>query len=151
MKGFTEALINDFRINAPHVKVSLVMPGHIGTSIVINSGKFLGRDPKEMSDDQLEEAREAMARMGFEVEGVSNDMIRQAMQQRAEDFRDNAPVSAAQAATIILDGVRKQQWRILVGEDAQVLDRMVRETPEEAYEPSFMERLVAEANWQLGS
>jgi hypothetical protein len=151
VKGFTEALINDFRINAPHVKVSLVMPGHIGTSIVINSGKFLGRDPKEMSDDQLEKAREAMARLGFEAEGVSNDMIRQAMQQRAEDFRDNAPVSAAQAATIILDGVRKQQWRILVGEDAQVLDRMVRETPEEAYEPSFMERLVAEANWQLGS
>ncbi len=27
VKGFTEALINDFRINAPHVKVSLVMPG----------------------------------------------------------------------------------------------------------------------------
>ena len=151
VKGFTEALINDFRNNAPHVKVSLVMPGHIGTSIVINSGKFLGRDPKEMSDDQLEDARERMARMGFEAEGISNDAIRQAMQQRAEDFRDNAPVSAAQAATIILDGVRKQQWRILVGEDAQALDRMVRETPEEAYEPSFMERLVKEANWQLGS
>jgi NAD(P)-dependent dehydrogenase (short-subunit alcohol dehydrogenase family) len=151
VKGFTEALINDFRINAPHVKVSLVMPGHIGTSIVINSGKVLGRDPKEMSDDDLEDARDRLARMGFEAEGISNDMIRQALVQRAEDFRDNAPVSAAQAATIILDGVRKQQWRILVGEDAQVLDRMVREAPEEAYEPSFMERLVKEANWQLGS
>ena len=31
VKGFTEALINDFRLNAPHVKVSVVMPGHIGT------------------------------------------------------------------------------------------------------------------------
>jgi NAD(P)-dependent dehydrogenase (short-subunit alcohol dehydrogenase family) len=40
VKGFTEALINDFRLNAPHVKVSLVMPGHIGTSIVINSGRI---------------------------------------------------------------------------------------------------------------
>ena len=144
-------LINDFRNNAPHVKVSLVMPGHIGASIVINSGRLLGRDPKEMSDDDLEQARERLERMGFEAEGVSTDQIRQAMQQRAEDFRDNAPVSAAQAATIILDGVRKEQWRILVGEDAQVLDRMVRETPEEAYEASFMERLVKEANWQLGS
>ena len=151
VKGFTEALINDFRNNAPHVKVSLVMPGHIGTSIVINSGKLLGRDPKEMSDDDVEDARDRLERMGFEAEGVSNDQIRQAMQQRAEDFRDNAPVSAAQAATIILDGVRKEQWRILVGEDAQVIDRMVRETPEEAYEPSFMERLIKEANWQLGS
>jgi NAD(P)-dependent dehydrogenase (short-subunit alcohol dehydrogenase family) len=151
VKGFTEALIGDFRNNAPHVKVSLVMPGHIGTSIVINSGKLLGFDPKELSDDQLEDARERLARMGFDPEGVSNDQIRQAMQQRAEDFRDNAPLTAAQAAGIILDGVRKQQWRILVGEDAQTIDRMVRETPEEAYEPSFMERLVKEANWQLGS
>ncbi len=33
-------------------------------------------------------------------------------------FRDNAPMSAAQAATIILDGVRADTWRILVGDDA---------------------------------
>jgi len=33
VKGFSEALINDFKLNAPHVKVSVVMPGHIGTSI----------------------------------------------------------------------------------------------------------------------
>ena len=29
----TEALITDFRINAPHLRASVVMPGHIGTSI----------------------------------------------------------------------------------------------------------------------
>ena len=33
VKGFSEALIDDFRVNAPHVGVSVVMPGHIGTSI----------------------------------------------------------------------------------------------------------------------
>ena len=33
VKGFTEALITDLRINAPHIKCSVVMPGHIGTSI----------------------------------------------------------------------------------------------------------------------
>lgn len=27
LKGFTEALITDTRINTPHVKVSVVMPG----------------------------------------------------------------------------------------------------------------------------
>ena len=37
VKGFSEALITDLRVNAPHVKVSVVMPGHIGTSIVENS------------------------------------------------------------------------------------------------------------------
>ncbi|MBW2241109.1 MAG: SDR family oxidoreductase [Deltaproteobacteria bacterium] len=150
VKGFTEALVNDFRLNAPHLKASLVMPGHIGTSIVINSGKILGRDPKEMSDDELQEAREQMARMGFETGGVTNDQIRQALQQRAEEFRDNAPMTASEAARIILEGVRKGQWRILVGEDAATLDQMVRENPEEAYEASFMEKFLAASGWQIG-
>lgn len=41
--GFTEALITDLRLNAPHVKAVLVMPGHIGTSILFNSAKVLGK------------------------------------------------------------------------------------------------------------
>ena len=40
VKGFTEALITDLRLNAPHIKCSVVMPGHIGTSIVANSRKI---------------------------------------------------------------------------------------------------------------
>src|SRR5476651_754828 len=40
VKGFTEALITDLRINAPHIRCSVVMPGHIGTSIVANSRKI---------------------------------------------------------------------------------------------------------------
>ena len=151
VKGFTEALINDFRINAPHLKVSLVMPGHIGTSIVINSGRILGMDPKDMSDDEVDGARARMARMGFPVEGATNDQIRQALVQRGDEFRDNAPVTAAQAATVILDGVRAEQWRILIGEDARVLDELVREAPEDAYEPVFMEKLLAKTEWELGS
>jgi NAD(P)-dependent dehydrogenase (short-subunit alcohol dehydrogenase family) len=149
VKGFTEALINDFRMNAPHVKVSLVMPGHIGTSIIINSARILGRDPKEMSDDQLDEARQSIERLGFDVSGSTNDQIRQMLQLRAEIFRDQAPMSAAQAAQVILDGVREERWRILVGDDAHILDQMVRETPEEAYEGSFMERFVAASGWKL--
>ncbi len=42
VKGFSEALIEDFRVNAPHVKVSVVMPGHIGTDIVANSRRYFG-------------------------------------------------------------------------------------------------------------
>ena len=51
---------------------------------------------------------------------------------------------------MILDGVRDERWRILVGHDAEVLDRLVRELPEEAYEPSFMEKVRAETTWALG-
>ena len=36
--GMNLALITDLRINAPHVRASVVMPGHIGTHIFINSG-----------------------------------------------------------------------------------------------------------------
>jgi len=150
VKGFTEALVNDFRNNAPHLKVSLVMPGHIGTSIIINSGRILGRDPKEMSDDEIGDVRERMAHMGFDVEGTTPDQIRQALQWRAESFRDDAPTTAAQAAKIILDGVREERWRILVGEDAAVIDRLVREAPEDAYEAAFMQKLMAETGWDLG-
>jgi len=43
VKGFTEALITDLRLNAPHIKCSVVMPGHIGTSIIANSRKRLSK------------------------------------------------------------------------------------------------------------
>ena len=150
VKGFTEALVNDFRNNAPHIKASVVMPGHIGTDIVINSNRMLGRDPKEMSDDQLEEARERLVGFGLPVENVTSEQLRQALVMLGEGFRNNAPMTAAEAASVILDGVRTEQWRILVGKDAQVLDRLVREAPEEAYEEAFMEKLRKEANWGLG-
>ena len=150
VKGFSEALINDFRLNAPHLQVSLVMPGHIGTSIVINSGRILGHDPKEMSDEEIEAERDRMQRFGFPLESATTDQIRQGLQLIGETFRDNAPLTAAEAATIILDGVRQNRWRILVGEDAHVLDELVRDDPEQAYEPEFMDRLRSKTTWMLG-
>jgi NAD(P)-dependent dehydrogenase (short-subunit alcohol dehydrogenase family) len=151
VKGFTEALISDLRLNAPHVKVSLVMPGHIGTSIVVNTARILGHDPLDMPDDRLRLARERIERLGLDLSGLTNDEIRQLMKQRAEAFRDEAPMTAAEAAKVILDGVRAERWRILVGHDAEILDRMVREAPEEAYEPPFMQRFVAAANWRIAT
>ena len=125
VKGFTEALMEDFRVNAPHVKVAVVMPGHVGTDIVINSRQILLMD--------LDEARRQVARHGVPTEGVSDDEIRDMVKTMGEMFRDNAPLTAAQAATIILDGVRAGKWRILVGDDAQALDETVRADPEGAY------------------
>jgi NAD(P)-dependent dehydrogenase (short-subunit alcohol dehydrogenase family) len=125
VKGFTEALMEDFRVNAPHVKVAVVMPGHIGTDIVLNSRELLGVD--------LDEARTQMARRGVETDGFSDDDIVNLMKMFGEMFRDNAPVSAEQAATIILDGVRAGKWRILVGDDPHALDEAVRTDPENVY------------------
>jgi NAD(P)-dependent dehydrogenase (short-subunit alcohol dehydrogenase family) len=141
VKGFTEALISDFRLNAPHLRASVVMPGHIGTSIAINSSRAHGKEPKELTSEQLQQTRERLAKMGLDPAGASDEDLRLMMQQRAEDFRDNAPLTAAQAATIILDGVRADEWRILVGDDAKMLDSMVREDPVTAYEPTFMQKI----------
>lgn len=142
VKGFSEALRVDLRLNAPHVKVAVVMPGHIGTSIVLNTNKVLGKpDILEMGAADVAALRETLVRRGLPVADMSDDAIRSAMHQMAIGFRDNAPVSAAQAATVILDGVRRDAWRILVGDDALAVDRMVRESPDLAYEPSFMEAL----------
>ena len=138
VKGFTEALITDLANNAPHVKASVVMPGHIGTSIAINSGKYFGREPKEMSSEQLQRVRERLGQRGLDVSGASDDDLRVGMQMQAEAFRDMAPMTAAQAATVILDGVRAERWRILVGDDAVSLDELVRDVPELAYGPEFL-------------
>jgi NAD(P)-dependent dehydrogenase (short-subunit alcohol dehydrogenase family) len=148
VKGFTEALITDLRLNAPHVKAVLVMPGHIGTSIILNSSKVLGR-PDAPTDADLDRMREMMSRRGMPPDALTDDQLRQAMEQMAIMFRDNAPVSAAQAATTILDGVRSDSWRVLVGEDAKVLDRMVRETPELAYEQQFAKALNDSGHMRL--
>jgi NAD(P)-dependent dehydrogenase (short-subunit alcohol dehydrogenase family) len=142
VKGFSEALITDLRVNAPHVKVSLVMPGHIGTSIIANSMKVLrGHDASEMTAEEIAVARERMKARGMPVDNVPDDHIRAAMAQQAADFRDKAPLTAAAAATIILDGVRAGRWRILVGKDAEALDAAVRAAPEAAYEPDFTQRI----------
>ncbi|MEZ5143208.1 MAG: SDR family NAD(P)-dependent oxidoreductase [Acidimicrobiales bacterium] len=141
VKGFTEALITDFRVNAPHLRASVVMPGHIGTEIVHSSFREHGRHPKEMTEEQLEQIRKDMGSRGIDLSGASDEDIRNGLIMQADMFRDLAPTSAEQAAQIILDGVRAGEWRILVGDDAGVLDRLVREHPGEAYEASFVDRL----------
>lgn len=141
VKGFTEALITDLRLHAPHVECAVVMPGHIGTSIAINTHRLHGLgDPLEMSAERVAEARSRLLAAGAPVAHLPDDAIRRMLHQRGVDFREKAPTTADEAATIILDGVRAGRWRILVGEDAQRIDRMVREDPEGAYEPEFAER-----------
>ena len=140
VRGFTESLIEDLRSNAPAVRAAVVLPGHVGTNIVTNS--FLGRGlpaPEHMTDEQVwglipEAALEGMAKAGMVPEHPSADDMRRFLTQMNADFRDKAPVSAAQAATTILDGVRAGTWRILIGEDAKMIDERIRARPEISYE-----------------
>jgi NAD(P)-dependent dehydrogenase (short-subunit alcohol dehydrogenase family) len=150
VKGFSEALMVDLRLNAPHVKVAVVMPGHIGTSIVTNTNRVLGKaEIEDMPAEDVQRLRNLLQLRGLPVADMPDEQIRQAMAQMAVMFRENAPTTAARAATIILDGVRNEAWRILVGDDAVALDKLVRSTPELAYEEKFMTALQAEGHMQL--
>src|SRR6202048_343392 len=106
VKGFSEALIADLRVNAPHIKISVVMPGHIGTSIAANSSKIqAGNDSDEISATQIAQARARIASTGKDASALSDDEVRAMLIERATRFLAEAPTTAAQAATIILDGV----------------------------------------------
>jgi hypothetical protein len=125
------------------------MPGHIGTGIIANSTRVLqGRAIEDLAADQLEPFRAALKKMGVPADGMSIDELRVAFRRFSEIFEQSAPMSAAEAAQVILDGVRQERWRILVGADAEALDRHVRSTPEEAYEPQFLAMLAREGHFR---
>ncbi len=151
VKGFTEALITDLRLNAPHVKCSVVMPGHIGTSIVANSRRVqYATDSDIMSAAEIAETRLRLAASGRDLSQVSDADLQALSLERARQFLENAPTTAAAAARIILEAVKAGRWRILVGADAHELDERVRQTPEDVYEPTFFETFAATSGWRVG-
>jgi hypothetical protein len=151
VKGFSEALMTDLRLNAPHIKCSVVMPGHIGTSIAANSRKVLsGNDSDTLSAEEIERTRKRFAAAGVAAEQLNDAAIQAMAAEGARRFLEDAPMTAAAAATVILDGVKAERWRILVGDDAHRMDQMVRAEPENAYEPEFFERLTSAVGWRLG-
>jgi NAD(P)-dependent dehydrogenase (short-subunit alcohol dehydrogenase family) len=150
VKGFTEALITDLQINAPHIKCSVVMPGQIGTSIRFNSRKIHSGTASDVMDaTQIAQARARIALMGTDVSSLSDEDIQKMVAEGERRFREEAPMTAAAAATVILDGVKAGRWRILVGEDAQRIDDLVRRSPERAYDIDFFESFATEVGWRI--
>jgi hypothetical protein len=89
--------------------------------------------------------------MGMDPAAVTDEQIQAFVAEQARRFRDDAPMTAAAAATVILDGVKAERWRILVGEDAHKLDSRIRAAPESAYEADFFDSFAKEAGWRLGA
>jgi NAD(P)-dependent dehydrogenase (short-subunit alcohol dehydrogenase family) len=135
IRGFSEALVEDLRSNAPQVRVVVVMPGVVNTDIYLNSRRALGLPEwDQLSDAQLlellpENTRATLIEMGLLAEDFSAEDLRQMIRRMKPSLQDQG-FTAAQAATIILDGVRSGAWRILVGEEAKILDEHVRANPE---------------------
>jgi NAD(P)-dependent dehydrogenase (short-subunit alcohol dehydrogenase family) len=157
IKGFSEALIPDLRANAPQVRVAVVMPGVVNTDIAENSRRALGLPEfEQLSDAELMEmitegARAIFIGMGLLAEDFTADDLRRAIPRMKDAFQGQGFLPA-QAATIILDGVRSGAWRILVGEEATMLDEQVRANPEAPFNyenyPEMYGPLIAQAQAQ---
>jgi hypothetical protein len=125
------------------------MPGHIGTSIVSNS-RLVTNGADKLAPNELVQVRQRLKGRGLDVEAMTDDEVQQRALDRARTFLEEAPTTAAEAAKIILDGVKAERWRILVGNDAHELDARVRRAPEQAYTAEFYESLVQEVGWKVG-
>ena len=99
VRGFTEALREELEIEACGVSATCVHPGGIRTDIVRN------------------------ARLG------STGPLRRTRDELVIEFDRMARTSADDAARIILDGVRRNQRRVLIGTDAWIIDRTQRWAP----------------------
>lgn len=152
VRGFTEALVTDFRLNAPHIRAAVVMPGMIGTGIAdtdlhFDLTKARERDEKAKASveylrasgaSEYEELKSSGMLRLYTREAVSDATLAASLDKKREDFRTKATTTAEQAVDIILDGMRNGEWRIIVGADAKMLDKLVRKNPEDAYRATFL-------------
>ncbi len=115
-------------------RVFLPLPIKSGDGVLVNTssvGGFWTTGGPGMPNTAYAAAKFAVR--GF-TEALFEDLRTRALARLTTDFRDKAPLSAAGAAAVILDGVRSGAWRILVGEDARRLDAAVRARPDAAYD-----------------
>jgi short-subunit dehydrogenase len=101
VRGFTEALRQELDLMKCGVSATCVHPGGIRTSIAQSS-------------------RIAPNMIGFMIESE---------QQGKDDFEKFFITTADAAASVILDGVRKNKRRVLIGRDARAADWLARTLP----------------------
>ena len=106
VRGFTEALAQELEIEGSRVRAVCVYPGGVRTGLV-RSGRMAGADALGLGHDEVVLGFERLARM-----------------------------SAEAAAGAIVDGVKRNRRRILVGADARFVDVVQR------LFPSFYQRIV---------
>ena len=114
VRGFTESLALEMKMEKSNVEVYSVHPGHIGTNIAnigAKNGKF------EIESDSQEE--------GPNIFGTKANTVEEAGQL----FKEKAPINASTAAKIILRNIKKKNKRILVGADAHAYDLIQRLFP----------------------
>src|SRR6201992_341361 len=95
VRGFSEALIEDLRTNAPQVRVAVVMPGHVGTNIMANSRRAHGGPgPDQLSGEELANARTGLAAAGLLAADASDDDLRQCVGRLEHELPGQGAASA---------------------------------------------------------
>ena len=115
IRGFTEVLRMDLRHT--HVGISCAFPGGVKTNIARNAVRI--------AEKYLEEHPELAGEMA--------PRLRDADAQVAA-FEAHAGTSAEDAARLMVDGIKRKQWRILIGQDAVGMDELQRSHPEDYQE-----------------
>ncbi len=93
-----------------------------GFTEALRQEMVLNREPVKVTTVHPGGIKTAIARNGLTAEGVSADAQSKVFDKRL------ASTTPERAAEIILDGVRKNKARVLVGQDAVVIDLLVRIT-----------------------
>jgi NADP-dependent 3-hydroxy acid dehydrogenase YdfG len=93
-----------------------------GFTEALRQEMVLNREPVKVTTVHPGGIKTAIARNGLTAEGVSADAQSKVFDKRL------ASTTPERAAEIILDGVRKNKARVLVGQDAVVIDLIVRIT-----------------------
>jgi NAD(P)-dependent dehydrogenase (short-subunit alcohol dehydrogenase family) len=132
VKGFSEALIEDLRTHAPHVRVAVVMPGTVSTNLGENSAKVIGAENFIRSSA---DSRARLAALGAPAEALDDDQVEAVLARLSPAMTElGYVITVEEAAATILRGVHEGRWRIITGVDANRLDRLVRADPEAAFD-----------------
>ena len=106
VRGFTEGLALEMADTNPNLQIHCVHPGHIGTNIASSA---------KMSEETINTVIEERNNLNFTRNNPTS------YEEIGIQFKDGG-MHPSKAADIILNGVRKNKSRILVGLDAKLLD-----------------------------
>merc|ERR1712232_1272213 len=119
--------------NHPHVTVHLVLPGFIATNIASSRIEvdiaLIAAGSKTLTSVQQAALERSKPFLGLEQTATLEDVLRSS----GEMFKSRLGISTERCAREILDGVRRGRWRIVVGEDAKIVDAVTRAVPSLAY------------------
>eukprot|EP01062_Namystynia_karyoxenos_P078063 TRINITY_DN7984_c0_g1_i1.p1 TRINITY_DN7984_c0_g1~~TRINITY_DN7984_c0_g1_i1.p1 ORF type:complete len:356 (+),score=99.95 TRINITY_DN7984_c0_g1_i1:137-1069(+) len=121
VRGFTETLLAEARLLYPHVNVAVIHPGFVRTDIVDSAR---GQVDKRL----LEQNSPVVPRQDIPP-GATEEQLVRIQKDGTNAFYERFGYTAAEAAEMIMDGVRAGSTRIRIGWDAVYFDWWVRLFP----------------------